>query len=70
MPADGALPAEDLVVFLNFTDDAATVWLPFPEAGTWNEQIDGTSPAVVVGTDGQWCPVTVPSNYGAIYQIA
>lgn len=66
--AEGALPAEDLLVALNFSDSDAEVWLQFPSAGRWVEQIDGTRPPVEIGADGQWAPVIVPSNYGGIYK--
>jgi 1,4-alpha-glucan branching enzyme len=66
--ADGASPAEDLLVFLNFFDADAEVWVPFPAAGTWVECIDGTPPAIQVAHEGQWCSAVVPSNYGRIYR--
>ena len=64
---DGASPAENLLVLLNFSDSEAEVWLPFPTAGTWVERIDGTRPAIHV-TAGQWASAGVPSNYGSIYE--
>ena len=67
--ADGGAPAEDLVVVLNFSDNESAPWIPFPSAGIWREQIDGKQPAVNVATAGQWLPVTVPSNYGAVYKL-
>ncbi|MDB5815026.1 MAG: hypothetical protein JWN23_2143 [Rhodocyclales bacterium] len=69
-PADGAHPAECLIVFLNFSDSDAEVWLPFPTAGAWIELIDGTRPAVVITQAEQWAPVVVPSNYGSVYKLA
>ena len=66
--ADGAHPAEDLLVVLNFSDSDAEVWLQFPVAGKWVEQIDGARPPVVIAANDQWSPVVVPSNYGGIYQ--
>src|SRR5262249_52635582 len=62
--AAGAQPAESLIIFLNFSDSDAEVWLSFPEPGTWREQIDGTRPPVQIGQNGQWAPVNIPSNYG------
>ena len=66
--ADGAHPAEDLLVVLNFSDSDAEVGLPFPATGQWVEQIDGTRPPVTISTDGQWSAVVVPSNYGGVYK--
>jgi hypothetical protein len=63
-------PAESLVVILNFSDSAADVWIQWPSAGRWREQIDlaiAPKPAVNVSHDEQWQPVTVGSNYGAVY---
>lgn len=65
--ADAGQPAESLIVFLNFSDHDAEVWLPFPAAGAWVEQIDGNRPPVQIGQREQWAPVTVPSNYGGAY---
>lgn len=61
------LPAESLIVILNFSEQDATVWIPFPTAGTWSEQIDGTHPAVQISQADQWSSVIVPSNYGAVF---
>ncbi len=58
---------ERLLVALNFSDQPAEVWLPFPEAGEWHERIDGTA-TVTVGAGEEWKAVTVPSNYGAVYE--
>jgi 1,4-alpha-glucan branching enzyme len=66
-PADGAFGAESLIVVLNFSDRDAEVWLPFPNPGTWKEQIDGTQPPVAIAASDQWMPVVVPSNYGGVY---
>lgn len=65
--ADGASPAEDLIVVLNFFDNEAEVWIPFPAPGQWVEQIDGQRPPVSISHDGQWSSVVVPSNYGGLY---
>ena len=65
--ADGASPAEDLIVVLNFFDDEAEVWIPFPAPGQWVEQIDGTRQPVGIAHAGQWSSVIVPSNYGGLY---
>ncbi len=61
---------ESVLVLLNFSDADAEVWIPFPHAGTWTEKIneaDNPSPPVIVANDGQWLPVRVASNYGAVY---
>jgi 1,4-alpha-glucan branching enzyme len=63
-------PAESLVILLNFSDSTADVWIQWPSAGQWVEQIDiatAPKPPLDVSQDGQWLPVTVGSNYGAIY---
>jgi 1,4-alpha-glucan branching enzyme len=67
-PAAGPLPAESLIVVLNFSDRDAETWIQFPSPGTWAEQIDGTRPAVTISTNDQWMPVIVPSNYGGVYR--
>jgi hypothetical protein len=66
--ADGALPAEDLIVVLNFSGSDAEIWLPFPAPGKWVEQIDGTRPPVSIWSNDQWSSVVVPSNYGGVYK--
>lgn len=68
--ADGASPAESLIVILNFSDVDVDAWIPWPKAGRWEEQIDKTDhprAPVQVANDHQWAPVRVSSNYGAIY---
>lgn len=67
--AAGGQPAESLIVILNFSDNDRDVWIPFPRAGTWREQIDGTRPAVQTAANDQWAGVNVPSNYGAVYLL-
>jgi hypothetical protein len=67
-PDDGAQPAESLIVFLNFFDNDAEVWLQFPTPGVWIEQIDGSRSPVNVTQNNQWAPVIVPSNYGSVYK--
>jgi len=70
--ADAAGPAQHAVVLLNFWNDPAAVWVPFPRAGVWAEHIDADDaprPPVQVGQDGDWVPVTVPPNYGAMYVL-
>ena len=67
-PPDAGQPAESLIVFLNFSDNDAEVWLPFPTPGAWVEQIDGTRPPMQIAHHDQWESVIVPSNYGGIYK--
>lgn len=65
-----ASPAESLIVILNFSDVDVDAWIPWPKAGTWEEQIDKADnprAPVQVTHEGQWKPVRVSSNYGAIY---
>jgi 1,4-alpha-glucan branching enzyme len=68
-PASGASPAENLITVLNFSDAEAEVWLPFPVAGQWTEQIDGGR-SVATSQANQWAPVRVPSNYGGVYRLS
>ena len=58
---------ERLLVALNFSDQAAKVWMPFPQPGEWVERIDGAV-AVTVGSGEDWKLVTVPANYGAVFE--
>ena len=67
-PADGAHPSESMIICLNFFDNDAEVWLPFPTPGLWVEQLDGIRPPVQIAQSDQWAPVIVPSNYGGIYK--
>jgi maltooligosyltrehalose trehalohydrolase len=55
-----------LVIVLNFSEAEQDAWIPWPRAGTWSEQIEGTS-QLDVAQAGDWAPVRVPSNYGAVY---
>ena len=66
-PTAGGQPAESLIVILNFSGQEQEVWIPFPSAGTWIEQIDGAQPAVQATHSDQWAAVRVPSFYGAVY---
>jgi 1,4-alpha-glucan branching enzyme len=65
---DGALPAESLITFLNFSDADAEVWIQFPTPGQWIERIDGSRPPVQIWQHDQWSSVVIPSNYGGIYE--
>jgi len=67
-PADGANPAESVLIVLNFSDADAEVWLPFPSPGLWVEEIDGLRPPVRITQNDQWSSVVVSSNYGAVYK--
>jgi 1,4-alpha-glucan branching enzyme len=66
--ANGTQPSESLIVFLNFSDQEAEVWIPFPKAGTWVEQIDGSRPSVAISHDDEWTSAKISSNYGGIYK--
>ena len=59
--------AENVIVALNFSDQDVEVSIPFPAPGRWVEQIDGIRPTVQVAQNDQRLPVTIPSNYGAVY---
>jgi 1,4-alpha-glucan branching enzyme len=69
--AAGAQPAEDLMVFINFSNTDQTVWVAFPTSGRWVEQIDKAEatprPDINVGGDGEWHSIVVPSYYGCVY---
>ncbi len=70
--AFGAQPEEFAVVFLNFSDVAARVALPFPAAGRYREVLDdpfraGAHLEIVVSAPGEFHEVLVPSNYGQIF---
>ena len=68
--ATGGQPEQDAVVLINLWNDAATVDLPWPRSGTWQERIEGAGaaqPTVTVAGAGDRVAVTVPSNYGAVY---
>ena len=65
-----ASPKETAMVFLNFSDQSRTVFLPFPEPGTYQEMIDrDVAPPEDIVVDDISRPqrVDVPSNYGRIY---
>ena len=68
--ATSTQPAESFVILLNFSDAAADVWIQWPSAGQWMEQIEvatAPKPPLNISQDGEWLPVTVDSNYGAVY---
>jgi 1,4-alpha-glucan branching enzyme len=59
-------PANQIaIVFLNFSDSPQTIWIPFPEPGTYKEVIDGALEVSVSRAD-QFIKVDLPSNYGYI----
>jgi maltooligosyltrehalose trehalohydrolase len=73
--ADGALPEQVAVVFLNFSNNPATLTLPFPAAGRYRELLDDgfrtaagqPSLDIDVAAPGEPHSVNVPSNYGQIF---
>jgi 1,4-alpha-glucan branching enzyme len=68
--ADAHSPAEELMIAINFSHSQSEVWLSFPVTGHWVEQIDGLALPVDVSADGEWLPVSVPSNYGVIFKLS
>ena len=70
-PPDAGQAAEVLLAFLNVSDEERRVWVAFPVAGTWVEQIDKGEPAprpdLHVSFDGEWHEVAVASHYGCLY---
>lgn len=69
-PATPTQPAESLIILLNLSDSDADVWVQFPFAGQWVEQIDiadNPKPPISIAQDGHWAQVRVLSNYGAVY---
>jgi maltooligosyltrehalose trehalohydrolase len=71
-PATATAPEQFAMVFLNFSDSAQRLLVPFPIAGTYREMLDddvrggGHSDLAISGA-GQMHEVTIPSNYGQIY---
>jgi 1,4-alpha-glucan branching enzyme len=73
-PSDGVIayqrrstPANQVaMVFLNFSDQAQSISVPFPEPGVYPELIDRQA-SVTVDTPNQSIAVSVPSNYGCIF---
>ncbi len=59
------------IVFLNFSDGQQSLWVPFPEPGTYREMIDQdvrpTPFEISVSSANQFIKVDVPSNYGYIF---
>jgi 1,4-alpha-glucan branching enzyme len=66
-PATAAAPVESVLIFLNFSDRDASVWVPIPKAGNWRERIDDIHTIITTTQDNEWKAVPVPSNYGAVY---
>jgi 1,4-alpha-glucan branching enzyme len=64
--AEAGQPAEILMVILNFSAQEAEVWVPFPAAGRWVEEIDGARSVQVIQND-EWLLVRIPSHYGSVY---
>jgi hypothetical protein len=53
---------------LNFADSEREIWVPFPQAGTYQEKINANpSDRIVVSFAGEYHRIIVPSNYGRIY---
>jgi 1,4-alpha-glucan branching enzyme len=73
--ADGMQPEEIAMVFLNFSDSALSLSVPFPSAGRYRELLDDgfrlaagqPSLEIGVGVAGEVHAVNVPSNYGQIF---
>jgi maltooligosyltrehalose trehalohydrolase len=74
-PATATQAQEISVVFLNFSDNAQSIAIPFPSAGVYREMINDAdrqkagqpSWDLNVATDGQMTTVQVPSNYGCVF---
>ena len=64
-------PDEVAMVFLNFSDAPKTVFIPFPEVGTYQEMIDRDAtpppPDIVVTGVNQTQRLDLPSHSGRIY---
>ena len=69
--ATATQPEQYAMVFLNFSDSAAKITVPFPQAGVWVEKIDAdvnpTSMTVIQPGDTQ--TVSVPPWYGSVYVL-
>ena len=67
-------PGEVAVVFLNFSDTAQAVTVPFPQPGTYRELVDERRRATPLtlggGATGDPMSATVPSNYGYVFVSA
>lgn len=61
-------PGDELIVVLNFSDRDADAWIPWPSSGEWRDLIDERD-RVQVAQNGEWKPVRVASNYGAVYRM-
>jgi 1,4-alpha-glucan branching enzyme len=59
--ADAGQPAESIIVVLNFSNQQAEVWIPFPTPGQWVEQIDGVSPR-----HSRWAERSVAAGHSSI----
>lgn len=66
--ATATRPEQYAMVLLNFGPDDGTITLPFPKAGTWTEQLDGTQ-TVQVGNAGDQHEVHVSSWYGCVFLL-
>jgi maltooligosyltrehalose trehalohydrolase len=70
-PATAAAAEQFVMVLVNFADSSASITLPFPKAGTWNEMIDADLRVrtLSIPTDGASQSVDVPSNYGCAFVL-
>ena len=70
-PSNAAAPEQYAMVILNFDASAATITVPFPQAGVWTENLDASFRSVPltvnVATPGDAQTITVPSNYGYVF---
>ncbi|HYC58086.1 MAG TPA: alpha-amylase family glycosyl hydrolase [Thermoanaerobaculia bacterium] len=60
-------PGDEMMVILNFSDRDAEAWIEWPSSGEWRELIEDRD-RVQVAQSGEWKPVRVASNYGAVYR--
>jgi maltooligosyltrehalose trehalohydrolase len=69
--ASGASPEQYAMIVLNFSENCATIQLPFPSAGVWTERLDAdvrTAPWTLnVAAAGAVQGISVPANYGWIF---
>ena len=70
-PAAGGSAEQYAMVLVNFDDNAGTISVPFPKAGTWTEMLDADvrNLTLNVASAGAVQTITVPSNYGMIFVL-
>ena len=68
-PAEGTQPQDWAFVLLNFADTSASISVPFPKAGQWQEMLDADQRTFVqsVDNDGDVQTLQVPSHYGMVF---